>query len=890
MTVATPFATRAQPRLDESAVIDVPTSLARGLTSVEASARLARDGPNALPRARRAPLSVQLARQLVHFFALMLWAASLGAFVAGMPELGIGIAIVVVVNALFAFAQEYRADRAADRVRDLMPRRATVRRDGELVEVDATTLVRGDVVALRPGDRVSADIRVAEAHDLELDMSTLTGESVPVALSPAELAPAGTFVARGAGVGSVIAIGAGTRLAEIAELTRAGRRPPSPLARELDRLVRTIALLAIAVGALFFAINLLVRASLSGGLLFAIGVTVALVPEGLLPTLTLALAMGAQRMAAKHALVRRLESVETLGSTTFICTDKTGTLTENRMMAVALFTPQGGAEVSGEGYDPTIGGVEADAALMPRLRELARAAARCSEGRAVLRDGAWVAQGDPMEAALDVLARRVGVDLERDLLEAPIGRQFPFHAERRRMSLVAGNKLLVKGAPDAILPLSNNRRGAEQALVNMADRGLRVIAVASRAASELPTTATAESAEQRLELIGLIGLEDPPRADVAEAIRSCRRAGIRVAMVTGDHPSTAKAIAKQVGLLGRDALVIEGRDLPEDEAMLGALVDRDGMVVSRVTPEDKLRIARALRARGHVVAMTGDGVNDGPALREADIGIAMGLSGTDVAREASDLVLLDDRFSTIVTAVEQGRATFSNIRRFLTYHLTDNVAELAPFVVWALSGGRFPLAIGVLQILALDIGTDLLPALALGAEPPARHVLEQPPTRRHLVEPHVLVRALGVLGPVEALVALSAFVVALGNVWHPGQAFPTDASFARASGAAFAAIVIGQMANALACRSASRPIWSLRFFANPLLLGAIIVELVALVGFLFIGPVARRLGHAPPPFEALWVVVLAAPAVLLVDSIYKLLERKRWHRLSSNRGRLRPVI
>ena len=855
-----------------------------GLTTAEARARLARDGPNVLPRARPVPLLVQLGAQLVHFFALMLWAAGLGAFVAGMPELGIGIIVVIVVNALFAFAQEYRADRAADRVRDLVPRRATVQRDGEVVEIDASELVRGDAVILRPGDRVSADILIDEAHDLELDVSTLTGESVPVALSSAELAHAGTFVVRGVGTGRVKEIGSKTRLAAIAEMTRAARRPPSPLARELDRLVRVVAALAVSIGALFFAIALLVGTPPSAGLLFAIGVTVALVPEGLLPTLTLALAMGAQRMAAKKALVRRLESVETLGSTTFICTDKTGTLTENRMTAVALWTREGGAEVLGRGYDPTAGSIAAEATLFPRLRELARAAARCSDGRAVFRDGAWVALGDPMEAALDVLARRLGVDLEEDARRAPMSRQFPFDAHRRRMSLIAGDRILVKGAPDGILPLCPDREGADEALAQMAERGLRVIAVASRRASELGTAPTAESAERDFDLLGLIGLEDPPRPDVAEAIHSCRRAGIHIAMVTGDHPSTARAIAKEVGLLGRDEMVLEGKNLPEDDALLGALVDRDGVVVSRVTPEDKLRIARALRARGHVVAMTGDGVNDGPALREADIGIAMGQSGTDVAREAADLVLLDDHFSTIVTAVEQGRATFANIRRFLTYHLTDNVAELAPFVVWALSGGRFPLAIGVLQILALDIGTDLLPALALGAEPPSKEVLRRAPERRHLVEKDVLIRALCVLGPVEALVSMTAFTVAFGEGgWSVGAPLPSSAILTGASGAAFTAIVIGQMANAQACRSVSRPPWALGFFKNPLLLGAIAFELAALLGFLFIGPVARRLGHAPPPLGALWVALAAAPAVLAADTIYKMNARMSYRKTEGSR-------
>ena len=379
-----------------------------------------------------------------------------------------------------------------------------------------------------------------------------------------------------------------------------------------------------------------------------------------------------------------------------------------------------------------------------------------------------------------------------------------------------------------------------------------------------------DEAEADLTLLGLVGLEDPPRAHAADAIAACRRAGIRVAMVTGDHPATARAIASQVGLLGADDLVVVGRDLPSDEALLGALVDHDGVVIARVTPEDKLRIARALRARGHVVAMTGDGVNDAPALQEAAIGVAMGRSGTDVAREAADVVLLDDDFATIVAAVEQGRSTFANIRRFLTYHLTDNVAELAPFVVWALSGGRFPLAIGVLQVLALDIGTDILPALGLGAERPGSHVLDNPPTRRHLLDRRLVGRAFGVLGPTEALVSLTAFVATfLAIGWRPGDPFPEGQILLAASGAAFTAIVLGQAANAFACRSTVRPAWRVPLRSNPLLLGGVAAELAMLAVFLFVPAIADLLDQAGPTWAGFAVAVLAIPAVLAADALQK---------------------
>ena len=842
----------------------------RGLTVVEAAARLERDGLNVLPVPPGPPLWHQLGAQLVHFFALMLWIAGILAVVAGMPQLGAAIFAVVVLNGIFAFAQEYRAERAAERLRDLLPRRQTVIRDGVHVDVDTRDLVVGDLVLLAAGDRISADLAAVECHSLQIDTSTLTGESVP---SPADVDDplfAGTFVVEGEGLAIVTSTGAHTRLAGIAELTRSGHRPRSPLALELHRVVRTIAFVAISVGVGFFGLALLLGTAARDGFLFAIGVTVALVPEGLLPTVTLSLAIGAQRMARDDALVRRLESVETLGSTTFICTDKTGTLTANRMAVVEVWTTSGAARVHGEGYEPT-GTVDADDPdVLAALPALARAARRCSTGHAVEREGAWGAQGDPMEAAIDAFGRRVGFDLAADTAGSPDRRRFPFDPRRRRMSVVAGTEVLVKGAPDSVLPLCTpDSPAAHIALDSMTARGLRVMAVACRGIDG-PLPPDALVAESGLTLLGLLGLEDPPRHAAAGAIASCRAAGIRVAMVTGDHPATARAIAAEVGLLGPEAIVVTGAELPDDEQLLGALIDRDGIVVSRVDPEDKLRIARALRARGHVVAMTGDGVNDGPALQEADIGIAMGASGTDVAREAADLVLLDDNFATIVSAVVQGRATFANIRRFLTYHLTDNVAELTPFAVWALSGGRFPLALGVLQILALDIGTDTLPALALGAEQPATRLLEQPPARGRLLDGRVARRAFGVLGPTEALVEMAAFLtVFLASGWRPGDPFPEGSTLLTASGAAFSAVVIGQVANAFACRSSSWPPWRLGWRSNRFLVSAAAAELVFLAGFLLLPSFADLLDHAPPSLAGWAVALLAAPAVLLADAIDK---------------------
>ena len=845
----------------------------RGLTSAKAQAQLERDGPNVSPRPKPVPWWRKLLAQLTHLFAIMLWVAAALAVLGGMPQLGAAICVVVIVNGVFAFVQEFRAEHAAEQLEALLPRRARVLRDGRTHELDAQLVVVGDWVLLEAGDRISADLQLTEARALAIDRSLLTGESVPVTASPGAAAHAGTWVVSGEGAGIVIATGSGTELSRIAQLTRTNHHPPTPLMLELRRLVHVLALIAVAIGATFFGVGLLVGLPPMDGFLFPIGVSVALVPEGLLPTVTLSLSVGARRMARHGALVRRLDAVETLGSTTFICTDKTGTLTENRMSVVEVWTPHGSAQLQGSGYQPTAhirGDLE-----RAQLQRVALAAARCSHGRVHLHAGDWQAVGDPMEAALHALALRAGVDLEADERARPTRTRIPFDATRRRMSVLLPDELVVKGAADSVLPLTAAGPHASEIVQQLGERGLRVLAIARR---ELAANADAEIADERMErdlqLLALVGFEDPPRAGAAPAIRACRQAGMRVGMITGDHPATARAIAREVGLGGEH--VHEGPQLPADDGVLGALLDRDGVVVCHVTPEQKLRILTALQARGHVVAMTGDGVNDAPALQQADIGIAMGRSGTDVAREAADLVLLDDDFGTIVEAVRQGRATFSNIRRFLTYHLTDNVAELAPFLLWALSGGRVPLALSVLQILCLDLVTDQLPALALGAELPSPGVLSKPPHARRLLDGRMLMRALLVLGPVEALVSLCAFGAALWSAgWLPGTPVSQQTSTLAASGAAFGAVVLGQTVNAFVCRSETRAVWAIDRSVSALLWSAVALELALLVASLYVPAVARLLQHAPPSAASWGIASLALLLVPLADALFKQLTGTR---------------
>ncbi|TCC24817.1 cation-translocating P-type ATPase [Kribbella speibonae] len=844
----------------------------RGLSSAEAARRLAHDGPNELPTARPVPAWKLLLAQLTHLFAVMLWIAAALAVLAGMTPLAVAIVVIVLLNGAFAFAQEYRADRAAERLRDLLPTSVQVIRDGELKSVDAPDLVVGDRVLLAAGDKVSADLQLATVHALAVDESTLTGESVPVRPASDDHVYAGTYVVQGEAEAIVTAVAGATRLAGIQTLTESADRPDSPLTVELHRLIRIIAFIAAAVGISLSAVSLILGLNFTDAFLFGVGVMVALVPEGLLPTVTLALARGAQRMAHGNALVRRLDAVETLGATTYICTDKTGTLTLNQMEVQEVWTPRGIVTMSGAGYDPA-GTAHGDPRAIEAAAQAAAAAIACIRGHAVRKQDKWVAEGDPMEVALDVLARRLGVP---PFDQASITRRVAFSSETRYSAVVADGNTLVIGAPDALLPycLDGAADEAARAVDELASRGHRVLAVAT-APGTCVTDGQLDLGPGSLELRAVVGLEDPPRKDVRTALETCRRAGIRIAIVTGDHAATAAVIAREVGLLGPGGLVVTGADLPADDERLGRLLDREeGVVVARVTPADKLRIARALRARGHVVAMTGDGVNDAPALREADVGVAMGASGSDVARAAADLVLLDDHFASIVRAVELGRATFSNVRRFLTYHLTDNVAELAPFAIWALSGGSIPLAIGVLQVLALDIGTDMLPAIALGIEAPSERTLDGPARHRRLVDRGLLARAFGILGPTEALVSMGVFVaILIGSGWRWG-AEPAAADLVVASGTTFAVIALMQLANAFACRSGRRTVFELPLLGNRALLVAVGAELALIMLFVGQPTLANLLGGAWPSYHGWLLAIAAAVVLLLVDTTAKLVRRR----------------
>jgi sodium/potassium-transporting ATPase subunit alpha len=870
---------------------------ATGLSAGEAARRLAEFGPNRLEELGGDPLLLRFAREFVHFFALLLWLAAGLAFLAehydpgeGMARLGIAIVGVIVVNGAFSFWQEYRAERAVAALRLLLPQVVKAQRDGAVAQVPATELVPGDVVLLAEGDLVPADCRVIEAFGLRVNMATITGESLPMTRSAGagesdsplharNILLAGTSVVSGEASAVVYATGMRTEFGRIAGLTQAARPTASPLQREIVRLSRLVAALAVGIGIAFFAIGRALGLPFWENFLFAIGIIVANVPEGLLPTVTLSLAMATQRMARRNALVRHLPAVEALGATTVICCDKTGTLTQNRMSVQRLW-------LGGGVYAP--GDVEANPALAELHRELFVNAALCHNLKRAEAQGTVRLLGDPMEIALEATGRAHAGGLEGYARLDEI----PFDTDRKRMSVLCdtpgGRRVYCKGALETMLeacdavrldagivPLDAAARTRLLAAQDaMTHTGLRVLAFAQTAPAE-----GAAADERGMLLTGLVGLEDPPRPEVPDAIARCRAAGVRVVMITGDHPSTAAAIAREVGLVDdAQPTVVTGDELRRmSPAQLQLALDSRELLFARVAAEQKMAIVHALQKKDEIVAVTGDGVNDAPALKIADIGIAMGRGGTDVAKEAADVILLDDNLASIVTAIEEGRAVFDNIRKFLTYILTSNIPEIVPYLAFVLL--RIPLPLTIVQILAVDLGTDMLPALALGAEKPDPDTMKRPPRGRgeRLLSWGMVARAYLFLGVIEAAGAMAAyFFVLYAGGWEWGAALATGAPlYAQATTACLAAIVALQVVNVFVCRHPLRSSLSTGLSGNRLLLWGVAVEVVLILWVVYTAS-GNWLFGAAPIGPAAWLVVIPF-AVLLwgLDELRKVWLRRR---------------
>jgi len=865
-----------------------------GLSSREAARRLLQYGPNELRRRGGAQWPRELARQLTHPLALLLWLAAALSFAVGSQTVAIAVLLVILLNAAFAFVQELQAERAVEALAQYMPQHVRALRDGGPALIEAKDLVLGDVVLLDEGERIPADMRLLSGA-LEVDLSTLTGESATVLrsaelvdhgvprLAARDLVFSGTSCTGGEARGVVFATGMHTELGRIAALSERVKEEPSPLERQVRRVAWLIAAIAVAmavafVPAAFFGAGL----SLRNSVVFAVGLLAGNVPEGLLPVITLALAVAVGALARQGALVKRLSAVETLGCTDVICTDKTGTLTENRMRPVAVWTATTKVELGDDEGPPPPEPVR----HAPAVRALAAAAAACNNA-SLAPDGS--AAGDPTEVAVLLAAQLLGADVDAGRRERSCRTQYHFDPNLKLMStLDAGSPwdvLHTKGAPESVLPRCTQTLAADgheigfgsperdliaRQVEDFASAGMRVLALAQRTLPSGAPPPTRDEAERDLCFLGLIAMLDPPRSEVRDAVAACHSAGIRIIVITGDHPLTAAAIARQVGIGGDaptavDAAAIDHKHERElDELLAGG----EELIFARASPETKLQIAEALRAEGHTIAMTGDGVNDAPALRRADIGVAMGLSGTDVAREASTMVLTDDNFATIVVAVEAGRRVYENVRKFIVYIFAHATPEVVPFLVFALAGGAVPLPLTVLQLLAFDVGTETLPSLALARDPAEPGAMQRPPRLRSegVIRGPMLIRAWLFLGLIVAALSMAGFFYVLRSAgWHPGDpvgtGHPLHHAYLQATTMTFLGMIAGQIGTAFAVRTRRASLRSIGVFSNRYLIFAIAAELLVAGAFVYAPPLQALLGTAGLPARDL---ALLAPYPLIV--------------------------
>lgn len=871
-----------------------------GLSQAEVEYRLDEYGPNRVEEVRGESLILRFIKEFIHFFALILWLAAGLAFFAeyrqpggGMATLGYAILGVILINGLFSFWQQYRAERAISALQKLLPYYVKVLRDGEVGLIVAAGLVPGDVILLQEGDNVPADCRLLEAFSLRVNNATVTGESRPQARDFEPSAEenlehsrntllAGTSVVSGEGRAVVFATGMHTEFGKIAHLTQTAVKTVSPLQLEIVRLSRLIAVLALTLGVLFFFIGRSMGLSFWENFIFAIGIIVANVPEGLLPTVTLSLAMATQRMAKRNALIRHMPSVEALGSATVICTDKTGTLTENRMAVSALYL--GGQMLA------TMA-VQRQPQLALTYRRFFEDALLCHNLKESMTGGKWQILGDPMEIALVRMAKTcLG-----ETCAYPKINEVPFDTDRKRLSTIhqtpKGVVLYCKGALEMLLPLCRQvqigkeimplteeiRQDFINAQEQMANKGLRVLAFAWR---ELEVEHDSVAQEQDLILCGMVGLEDPPRAEVPEAMRKCREAGIKVIMVTGDHPHTALAIGRQIGQIQTDnPVVITGVQLRKlSETQLRLALSAQDIIFARVGADQKMRIVAALKKKKHVVAVTGDGVNDAPALKLADIGIAMGISGTDVAKEAADMILLDDNFASIIAAIEEGRAVYENIRKFLAYILTSNIPEIIPYLAFALF--KIPLPLTIIQILAVDLGTDMLPALGLGAAKPEPGNMSRPPRPRkeRLLDWRLLLRAYLFLGLLEAVVSMAAYFFVLhSGGWNWGERLGSrDPLYLQATTACLSAIIVTQIGNVFLCKTPGRSVFGVGLFDNRIILWGIALE-IALILIIDYTAWGNLIFGTLPIAPEVWLFILPfALGMLFLEELRKFAVVRMW--------------
>jgi P-type Ca2+ transporter type 2C len=890
-----------------------------GLSNAEVESRLALYGANLLSKQKETPLWEKLLREFIHPPALVLLIVGLVALFQNDGVLTIIIWSILLLNTGLSYWREYRAGQAIEKLREILPSYAHIIREGCESYVPSSTVVPGDVLILAEGDNIPADARVIEEYGLRTNNSTLTGEAIPARkmadpsyqtgiseLDQPNLIFAGTSIASGTGRAVVFSTGMTTQFGRIAHLTQTIAEEPTPFQKELNNLSKLTSWVALGTGIIvavvgYFSLEIPIRESI----LLALGIVVAVIPEGLIATLTLSLAGSVQRLAGRGVLAKKLSTVEKLGQVSVICTDKSGTLTQNQMTVRDIWVARRRVKVTGVGYEPH-GSFVPEPKGQPWEKDLLcllETAASCNNARVnapSLEHPSWTSLGDQTEAALKVAAMKASITEDELQRSIPRIHELPFDARRKRMTTIhreANREVaFVKGAPREVLqlctsiflngkavPLSNEQR-AEILSVNddYARGALRVLALARR---DLPPRSggySSENVERDLTFMGLMAMMDPPRPQVEKAIQTCREASIRIVMITGDYGLTAESLARRVGMLTTpNSIILTGAELDElSDVALQELLDKE-VLFARMAPEHKMRLVAAFQQRGEVVAVTGDGVNDAPALRKADVGISMGIVGTDVSKEAADIILTGDDFGAITAAIEEGRGVYDNIRKFITYIFSSNIPELMPFIVKA-NFPLIPLALSVRQILAIDLGTDMFPALALGMEKPEPDVMKVPPRPRNqpLIDRGLLWRALW-LGMIESTLCFAGFLLVFilaGHVHRIGLSFLApleslfpfrlDLSFEQtmllAATVYHAGVVMSQVGNALACRSDRTRSSSLGWLSNQYLWIGILIELLGIVGIIYIPFLAKIFNHVPLPT---WMWIGLSLNILVVYSV-----------------------
>ena len=890
-----------------------------GLSSEEAKIRLTKNGYNQLSEKKQLPFIHKFIRNLRDLFGILLLVASILSYISGSPELALIILAVVFVNIFVSLFQESRAEKAMATLRSWMPEFAKVIRDGELKKISVREIVPGDIISLDEGDRVPADARLIEAFDLWTNNVPLTGESEPqprvaesvqvvekAYLYAPNLVFMSTSVAKGQGKAIVYSTGMNTQFGKIANLTQTIHEEESPLQKEIALTAKYDFIIAIGVGASFFVASFLfLHATLATSIFFMIGVMVACVPEGLQVTVSSALAINVLKMVKQNVLVKRLSAVQTLGSVTVICTDKTGTITKGEMTVNKLWVYNYVVDVSGLGYTPegdfTTNGQPLQEGQTDSLERLMEIAALCNGAKLDPpsdRNKNWGVIGDPTDGALLVAALKSNVNVQDALDKKPIVHLLPFSFERKRMSTVhklnGDFYIYTKGAPRNILDICNkvlvgseikkldeeNMMLVESRIREFANQGLRVIAVAYKVIPK--NQYSKDEAEEDLIFVGLTAMRDPPRVEVKEAVLEAKQAGVKTVIITGDYGPTAQAIAQEVAIASRDCCqTIRGVDLEDlsDQSIIDK-VRKGNVIFARVSPEQKLRIVTVLKKSGEIVAVTGDGANDAPSLKEADIGVAMGASGTDVAREAADIVLLNDSFASIVKAIESGRAIYENIRKFIVYVFSHNWAELIPFILYAVLG--IPLPLLVSQVLAIDLAIDVIPSLALSREPPEEGIMLEPPRsiKERLFTRKVLLRSvfIGVIIATGAMIGCLNAWTAGG--WHFGLALTSTSSFytsgvyAKGVTMTFAGIVVAQAGNVLACRTSKQSIFKTSLKTNKWIIFGIAAQ-IGILAILIYVPFMQHIFSTTALTLSNWAfLVLLAVIVVFAEEVRKFFSRK----------------